>query len=462
MRRRSWSSDPSRRGLVAIVALLGACKSNGAPADAGTSTPVASAPVAGSAAPPPSTDASAPAASAPTGVGMDAGRSSDAGPDFAGGQCPNFDPERWSAYTSMAAETACWIFTPSAKDRFPVVAWEPCGREGFGAKCRRLKLAPGESLAFHGNENRDVDVVGKGPGRIAFVTGCAGMTSRQFIVADLDGPVTGAIAFDPDWRCSLTPGLRSSGWGADIQFEDPHPAPVAVEDEWRGNSRLSVSITAARSQLVPIKHDGALDEEPSLGYRELRTWKKLPKSAAESAALGIPAGIKPDLGVSTDGTDVVWTVGDRTTGEKGTCSVFTGAWTPAPAEVVATHVVDLSCMEAKDWKVRCGYAMTVTGEEQALLLRLKDGMTFRFPKLSAPLDRGAKAATFPIDMSCKELFLRVGGPSPNVFRVPLDALPEGTPPSQPPAPIAGAITDAGAPPSAVDAGKDAAATDAGH
>ncbi|MEO5731274.1 MAG: hypothetical protein ABI134_01840, partial [Byssovorax sp.] len=95
--------------------------------------------------------------------------------------------------------------------------------------------------------------------------------------------------------------------------------------------------------------------------------------------MGIPPGIKLEHRVSTDGTDVVWSFGDRAAGERGTYTVFTGPWTPKPADVVATHVVDLSCMEAKEWKVRCGYAATTTGEEQGLLVRLKDGMTYRFP-----------------------------------------------------------------------------------
>ncbi len=459
MRRRSWSSELGSLGLVAIGLLLVACKSKSAPADAGALTASASAPLASSAAPPTDApDASAPDASAPTGVGMDAGRGSDAGPDFAAGQCPNFDPDRWVPYTKMPTESACWMFVPAAKDKLPVLAWEPCGREGFGPKCRRIKLAPGEKLAVDDGDNRNVDIQGTGPGRIAVMLKCAGMTSRQFVVADLDGPVTGALAFDTDWKCNIIPGLRSSGWGADLQFNDPHPPEL--QNDWDQIPRVLASITAARAQIVPTKHEGALDEEPSTFHKEIYAWRRLPKTAAESAAMGIPAGIKPNLDASTDGTDVVWTVGDRAAGERGTCSVFTGPWTPKPGDVVATHVVDLSCMEAKEWKVRCGYAATTTGEEQGLLVRLKDGMTYRFPKLSAPLDRGSAAATTPFDLSCKELFLRVGGPSPNVFRIPLDALPEGTPPSQPPAPLA--LTDAGttAPPS--DAGKDAGPADAGR
>jgi len=278
--------------------------------------------------------------------------------------------------------------------------------------------------------------------------------------------VTGALAFDTDWHCSVSPGLRSSGWGADLQFEDPHPDPDRIQNDWESTPRLLASITAARSQLVPTKHGGALDAEPPFvpkdlpGFKEINVWRKLPKSDIESAAMGIPPGIKPALTVASDGTDVVWTVGDQATGDKGMCSVFTAPWTLRPGEVVATHVVDLSCMEAKDWTVRCGYAATTTGEEQGLLVRLKDGMTYRFPKLSAPLDRGSTAATSPLDLSCKEVFLRVGGPSPTVFRVPLDALPEGTPPSQPPALLA--IPDAGTPAPAIDAGKDSGATDAGR
>jgi hypothetical protein len=458
MRRRSWSSDLSRLSLVAIgVALIG-CKSKSAPVEAGPLAASASAPVASASAPP--ADAAAPDASAPTGVGMDAGRSSDAGPDFAAGQCPNFDPDRWAPYTPMAAETACWIFTPAAKDRLPVVAWEPCGREGFGAKCRRLKLAPGEKVSLGQGESRSIDVEGKGPGRIALQLECAGMTSHQFVVADLDGPVTGALAFDNDWRCRIAPGLRSSGWGADLQFEDPHPDPNRVQNDWEGTPRLLVFLTAARSQLVPTKHEGALDDEPHGAYRDLLPWKLVKKASIEAAAMGVPPGIEPEISVATDGGDVVWTVGDRKLGEKGTCSVFTGPWTSNPAAVVATHLVDLSCMETNDWTVRCGFAMTTTGEEQGLLVRLKDGMTYRFPKLSAPLDRGTDAATTPIDMTCKEVFLRVGGPSPNVFRVPLDALPEGTPASPPAAPIA--VEDAGAPAPSIDGGTDAGAADGGR
>jgi hypothetical protein len=55
---------------------------------------------------------------------------------------------------------------------------------------------------------------------------------------------------------------------------------------------------------------------------------------------------------------------------------------------------------------------------------------------------------------------RYRGPSPNVFRVPLDALPEGTPPSQPPAPLA--ISDAGTTAPSSDAGQDAGSADAGR
>ncbi|MEP7123766.1 MAG: hypothetical protein ABJE95_22750 [Byssovorax sp.] len=453
MRRRSWSSEIGSLAIGVLGALSG-CKSKSAPAEAVALTPSASAPAASAEVP--LADAAAPDAAAPTGVGMDAGRSSDAGPDFAGGECPNFDPERWTPYTQLPTESACWIFTPSAKEKMPVLAWEPCGREGFGAKCRKLKLAPGETIAFHGRDNRAVDVEGKGPGRISIVMGCAGMTSRQMIVADLDGPVTGAVAFDSDWRCSITPGLRSSGWGADIQFEDPHP--TQPQNEWEGTPRLSFFLTAARAQLVPTKHEGSLDSQSSSGSRDLAAWSKLPKSAKEEAALGFPPGIKPEIHVATDGEDVVWSVGDLAQGERGTCGVFTGHWTSDPAEVVATHVVDLSCVETGWWNLRCGYAATTTGEEQGLLVRLKDGMTFRFPKLSAPLDRGMAATTSPMDLTCKELFLRVGGPHPNVFRVPLDALPEGTPPGQPPSLIARA--DAGAPVPSSDGGTDAG-TDAG-
>jgi hypothetical protein len=461
MRRRSWSSDLGRLGLLAAAAALVACKSKSAPVDITALTASASAPVASASAPPAAlVDASAPDASAPTGVGMDAGRSSDAGPDFAGGECPSFDPDRWAPYTQMPAEDACWLFTPAAKDKMPALAWEPCGREGFGTKCRKIKLAPGEKIVNVNGDSRNVDVQGKGPGRVAVVVGCTGMTSRQFIVADLDGPVTGALAFDPSWQCNIAPDLRSSGWGADLNFNDPHPPEN--QNEWEGSPRLLVSLTAARSQLVPFKHDGSLPDEPSAVTPNLRSWNRLPKSDTESEAMGIPRGIKPEIRVATDGTDVVWTVGDKAAGEAGTCSVFTGAWTETPGEVVATHVVDLSCVEAKNWKVRCGYAMTSTGEEQGLLLRLKDGMTYRFPKLSAPLDRSSMSETLPLDLTCKELFLRVGGPSPNLFRVPLDALPEGTRPGQPPAPIV--ASDAGAPPPAKDAGTgtDAGAVDGGR
>jgi hypothetical protein len=433
------------------------CKSKSAPVEATALTASASALAASASVPVASSaDASAPDAAAPTGVGLDAGRGSDAGPDFAAGECPNFDPDRWTPYTAFPAESACWMFTPSAKDKLPVLAWEPCGREGFGAKCRKLKLAAGEKLVMHLDDNRSVDVEGQGPGRISVVRGCTGMTSLQMIVADLDGPVTGAMAFDPDWRCSVNPRIRASGWAADVQFEDPHPPPQ--HNDWEGTPRLNFFITAARSQLVPTKHEGSLDGERGSGLGDLSRWEKPTKTAIQSAAMGIPPGIKAIVHVATDTADVVWSVGDLAAGEAGTCGVFTGHWTADPAEVVATHVVDLGCVEVGSWKVRCGYAATTTGEEQGLLVRLKDGMTFRFPKLSAALDRGAAAATSPMDLTCKELFLRVGGPNPNVFRVPLDALPEGTPPTRPPSLIGSA--DAGAPAPGGDAGTDAG-TDAG-
>ena len=44
-------------------------------------------------------DAAAPDAAAPTGVGLQGVRASDAGPDFGAGECPSFDPDRWTAYT---------------------------------------------------------------------------------------------------------------------------------------------------------------------------------------------------------------------------------------------------------------------------------------------------------------------------------------------------------------------------
>ena len=66
-------------------------------------------------------------------------------------------------------------------------------------------------------------------------------------------------------------------------------------------------------------------------------------------------------------------------------------------------------------------------------MRLKDGYTVRFPKLGGALEPSGD--TVPLAFTCKDLFLSVGGRHPNVFRIPLDALPPGALPARPPAPF---------------------------
>jgi hypothetical protein len=447
MRRRSWSSELL---ILAWSACLPACNGCHAPADAGASSPSAS--VAATVSAPPVTSASvavdagardAEADGATTTV--NAGHDSDAGPDFAAGQCPSFDPVRWTLYEPTPAVPGCVMMRPDGKDKLPPISWEPCAREGFGGRCRRLKLAPGETLSFRQGERRQADAHGQGPGRLQVVLGCAPLDWFVYVVADLDGPTTGALELDSSWRCRLQPTLRRSGWGAELQFNvDPDSEQSEI-----------VSLTAARMQLVPTMAKGALPDETAREAKELTAWRRTPRDEAVVTAMGFKGLKDRSLSMATDGTDVVWSTTARSTSQEKACQVFTGRWVEHPRDVAATHVVDLPCMETSNaWKVACGFAATQTDEGQTLLLRLADGTAYRFPKLSAALDDNWGANTTPLDVSCKEVVLAVGGASPNVFRVPLDALPAGTPPPEPPTHLGGA-SDGGTtstPTATVDAG----------
>jgi len=167
-------------------------------------------------------------------------------------------------------------------------------------------------------------------------------------------------------------------------------------------------------------------------------------------------GVPPDrknisLFLGTDGADVVWSVGQR----GGECTVFTARYVEDPRQAALTRVLALPCKDTDaSWKLGCGFAATTTAEGQALIVRLKDAMSYRVAKLSAPLDRGPSAPTFPLAITCSEVFLGAGGETATILRIPTDALPDATPATEPPRPLgsAPADPDAGAPSS--DAGAD--------
>ena len=323
---------------------------------------------------------------------MDAGRASDAGPDYAAGECPDFDPDRWTAFEVMS-DSSCWLFTPAAKDKLPRnLKWVPCGRDELGPRCRKLDLPTGERVSFAGSRPdyraAVVPAAGKGSARLQLMLECARQRSLVYLAADLDGPVFGAMAVDPEWRCSFAPTLVSGGWGANLEITDPN-AP-GDDDTGFVAPRLERALRAARGQLTPTKLGGALPAEGPDDEKLLARWRKDVRKRDIATALGLPFTgqlVQVFFGIDGDGGDVVWSGG-----EQESCTVLTGRYVDDPLQVVATRVVDLRCKEiGSPWKVGCGWAGTTTSEGQALLVRLKDGMTHRIPKLSAPLDTSTAA-----------------------------------------------------------------------
>lgn len=446
MRRSSSCSDrvPRAAALAALFALLApSCKCGGeAPTDvAALAASVASAP-AGSTAPLASASAPAAVASAPAGPGVDAGRS-DAGPDHAAGECPDFDPERWTPYEAFP-RTTCWLFTPAARDKLPrPLAWAPCARPELGARCRRLDLPKGERLSFAGSEadyrGAELAPGGKPPARLQLMLECEKLRSLVYVAADADGPVFGAMAIDPDWRCGFAPELRAAGWAADLRIQEPSEDGDPTSE---GAPSIVAGLLAARGQLVPTRLDDAVPSEGPDETRLFRRWHPYNQVREVRAAIGMPKdGPNTRAFFGTDGTDIVWSAGER----GGECTVYTARYVEDPREAVPTRVVALPCRDTDAaWKLACGFAATTTAEGETLVVRLRDGTTYRIPKLSAPLDRGPSAPTFPLAITCAEVFLAAGGARPTILRIPLDALPGATPAPEPPRPFGSTAGEADA------------------
>ena len=402
----------------------------------------------------PSASASArprPSASAdqgPSALSKDAGANADGGPDFGAGECPDFEPARWTPYEGYAADLHCWTFTPTSKELMPrPYVWEPCEREEFGAKCRRIKLAPREVLAFpHGIESRTAIVNGRAPVKIEVARSCAGSKSTIFSIADVDGPTQVAVANDAEYPCEFNAWTMREGY--QLEAKSQRPDEQGRTDDWGGTQMVPVDLPRAMLAYgsVTPKLIGGL-ELTSLHPKALGEYAK--GDAVARRAMRI--GEKQEAFLEGDGKDLVWSFANAA--EPGQCVLLRAPWSDDPAALAApTRIGSFPCKEIQSQKmeVGCGFFGATTSDGEAIVVRLKDGVSFHFPKLCGPLDRSSTCDTHALGFSCSEAFFGVGGPKPNVFRVPLDALPGATPPKEPPRPFedpdagTAAASDAGA------------------
>jgi hypothetical protein len=229
-------------------------------------------------------------------------------------------------------------------------------------------------------------------------------------------------------------------------------------DEWGGRAQLRVDLPDLLMPFDAVKARPLGEAKLSpFEDKSLAAYQTGPREVAERA---LRANQSAMHSIGTDGTDLVWAFRDAA--QRGRCFVFKAPWkADATALDPPTRVATLPCTELDNVENRtavgCGYFGATTIEGRALVLRLKDGVAFHFPKLCSALDMSNGCATRVMGFTCRDAFFAVGGRESNVIRVPLDAMPNPETPEEPPRqleePDAGATTsgDAGA----IDAGAKA-------
>ena len=441
MLRCSWCSEI----LVGLGALVVGCRSSSSAPDAAAEPALTSSAVASASPSAPVTpSASASAAELGKRASLDAGREADAGPDYEAGECPDFEPSRWEPYLGLDLETRCWFFVP-AKDKLPEpIVWEPCGRAELGPGCRKMKAPKGQRLFIDYQDFRAVHAPPSGPVRVQMMRSCERQKSRIQVIAVADGPVLSAMADDSEpYHCEFLPALQPEGWAAKMTIPDPRS--LENPDPSMGILRIEFGLAAGRGQLTPRKLDAPPPEVISLTEpKGIDTYRggHAPHTPAVMAALGVTPSTSL-LFVGSDGIDLVWSrpVADRSLD----CDVFRASWAEDPGQLgPVTRVLGARCKDVgQRWTVGCGYAATTTVESKALLVRLSDGTSYTFPTLCAPLDWSRSCETRALALTCNEIYLAIGGPSPTIARVAYSGLPKGVPAAEPPR-QAGQPADAGA------------------
>jgi hypothetical protein len=445
MLRCSWCSEI----LVGLGALVVGCRSSSnAPDAAAEPAPAPTSSAAASAAP--SAPMPPPASASAVEIGMrsrDAGREADAGPDYEAGECPDFEPSRWEPFLGLDLQSRCWLFVPAKADKLPEpIVWEPCGRAELGPGCRKMKAAKGQRF-YVDNTNfydfRAVHAPASGPVRVQMVRSCERQRSRIHVIAVADGPVLSAMADDSEpYHCDFHPALQPEGWAA--RLTNPDPKESENTDPNVQFPRVELGLAAGRGELTPRKLDAPPAAVSLTEPKGVDAYRNGPgrQTLEVLGALGTTPGTKPVL-VGSDGSDLVWS---RPIAEKSPdCEVYRAPWNEDPSQLgPVTRVLGARCKNVNQpWKVGCGYAATTTVEDKALLVRLNDGTSYTFPTLCGPLDWSSSCPTRVLALTCKEIFLAIGGPNPNVARVAYGGLPTGVPAPEPPR-QAGGAADAGA------------------
>jgi hypothetical protein len=205
-------------------------------------------------------------------------------------------------------------------------------------------------------------------------------------------------------------------------------------DEWGNRINMGIELTELWIPFDSVKARPI--GEPKLTAFANKAAPYNVNAAPVERALRAP--LSKRLALASDGTDLVWAFKDPADAKR--CLVLRTPWKSDVAALEPPiRVAAIPCSELEENNahvaVGCGYFGATTIEGRGLVLRLKDGAMFHFPKLCAPLDMSIPCRTRVMGFTCSEAFFAVGGIESNVIRVPLDAMPSPAMPEEPPRPF---------------------------
>lgn len=371
----------------------------------------------------------------------------------------------------------CGFAVPKAPSALPPRNnWEACGSSVGLSGCKKLKPRAGAALTgVLAGEKRE-NVV-----EIAYVEECVSETSRhaQLVISEADGPTLAAFASKGHERgkcdieiASLHQGAYTArlneeagpaGTGAFVGAPTQTSKP-AVLFAWEAGKAPRGAV-ASDLRWVVFGPDGArtarwgdsqpdvltqdaLNIEPSLNHDEI-FWADVEAFVVRTAAkVEKLRGAEDDStsSLGTDGRHLVMT--HKKGGADAKVSLIASPYADEAGKLAFESVLPLPrAPGAEPWVVGCGYAAHATGQNEALIVRLKDGVSWT--AASKGCEAGGLCFDRPMAVTCSDVFFAASskeGQERTIVRVTFGGLGKGKSPASPPAPLgAPAASASGAP-----------------
>lgn len=381
-------------------------------------------------------------------------------------------------------DPACNFFAAPSPDKMPPpIAWEPCDDAllAQGWACRKVKFnwaPPTDALRQMMGPVEDAWVDDNGKAWIALRPNTGAL--RLNLVAEVDGPVHAAVSQAITRSCQLTDEglsghnvifyarqtepidtggyrtIRTAALGGSV---DKIPALLESENHgidnhyFAGPNAYLAYVELTLHSWTPGGPSAHLDEQDpgqvgmvsfvgdtvffpvgNLMYHRIKVY-----TPADGLRDFVSFGNDMNAGASdfgTDGVDMVWTeaAGTRTAemDRWTTINIMKAPYTSDPTKIQKTRLrSEPYSFGANPFTVGCGYAAhwySTDTESGTRLIRLSDGVSWRFKKLSDADGGTAAIFTGPLAITCDEVFLGYYGGPDQVARIRLDSLGPGDPP----------------------------------